>query len=222
MPLTAYHRPRYLQKALELLSNSGARVLAGGTTLVPNLPAGVEAVVDLQRLELDKIETVGEVLHAGAMVTLQALIDHPETPPLIRETAAREGPNTFRNAGTLGGVIVSADPESELLAALLALGAESSYSGSLLTKVAIPLGGRSATARVARTPKDRPIVAAVAHRTEKETRLALCGVADRPILVDPAEIDSLTPPADFRGSSEYRKEMARLLAGRVLREVEPS
>ncbi len=35
----------------------------------------------------------------------------------------REAPNTIRNAATIGGTVGTADPESELLAGLLAYGA---------------------------------------------------------------------------------------------------
>ena len=78
-------------------------------------------------------------------------------------------------------------------------------------------GGETADARVARTPADTPIVAAVGRRDEEgNVRMALCGVADIPILVDPDEIENVDPPADFRGSAEYRRQMAGVLGGRVL------
>ncbi len=77
--------------------------------------------------------------------------------------------------------------------------------------------GVTASDRVARTSADKPIVAVLGRkRPDGRTLLALCGVAATPILVEPDQLSSLNPPADFRGSSEYRREMAVLLAGRVL------
>ena len=74
---------------------------------------------------------------------------------------------------------------------------------------------------MARTPADAPIVAAVARRTpDQQTLLALCGVAQTPVLVDPDDVaDSIDPPGDFRGSAEYRRAMALTLTQRVLEEI---
>jgi carbon-monoxide dehydrogenase medium subunit/putative selenate reductase FAD-binding subunit len=48
-------------------------------------------------------------------------------------------------------------------------------------------------------------------------RLALAGVAATPVLVDGA--DRLDPPADFRGSSEYRRALAAILMARALEAI---
>ncbi len=95
--------------------------------------------------------------------------------------------------------------------------------------------------RVARTPRDKPIVA-VAVRVTRDgdlcggVRIALAGVADRPICAYEAEdrlkgqlfdkrlvdvavtnlLEHLDPPSDFKGSSEYRREMAAVLTRRAL------
>jgi CO/xanthine dehydrogenase FAD-binding subunit len=47
----------------------------------------------------------------------------------------------------------------------------------------------------------------------------MTGVFTRPVVVDPAQIASLDPPSDFRGSADYRKALAEVLAGRVLATV---
>jgi CO/xanthine dehydrogenase FAD-binding subunit len=51
------------------------------------------------------------------------------------------------------------------------------------------------------------------------TRLALTGVARRPVLVDPDALDELEPLGDFRGSPEYRRALAQTLAARALEEL---
>jgi CO/xanthine dehydrogenase FAD-binding subunit len=172
----------------------------------------------------------------GAMVRLQAVVDHADVPELVRQMTLREGANTFRNMGTLGGVVATADPESELYAALLvheAMVTVQSSAGEgrvplaelelgervLITAVTIQLHGQTASDRVARTPADRPIVSVVGRRVADGFLLAVCGVAKRPILINANEIDQLTPPADFRGSSGYRREMTAVLSQRVLVEL---
>jgi carbon-monoxide dehydrogenase medium subunit/putative selenate reductase FAD-binding subunit len=131
--------------------------------------------------------------------------------------------------------VASGDFESELLATLLVhkatvrLEARSDTSvipladllaepgrltGKIISSIEIELGGQGAVARVARMPADRAIVAAVARRDPQGTVLvAFSGVAGAPVLAD--DPDRLEPPGDFRGSSEYRKAMARILGNRA-------
>jgi hypothetical protein len=67
---------------------------------------------------------------------------------------------------------------------------------------------------------DRPIVIAVARRAANgEVRLAIAGIADRPVIVDPDRVAALDPPSDFRGSAKYRRSIATVLAQRVLGRV---
>lgn len=242
--IKTYHRPQDLETAIGLLTQPGVTtaVLAGGIELNVYKADTVDEVVDLQALGLEGIESQGDKLVVGAMTRLQALVDADSAPDLIRETAHREGPNTFRNQGTIGGVIAGADPESELLAALLVSETEvtiqtqsgartmalsevladvaGSLADGILTTVSLATNGQTASERVGRTPADSPIVAVVGRKTEGgQILLALCGVADSPILVNPNQIDSLDPPADFRGSGAYRKQMAMVLSERVVEEL---
>jgi CO/xanthine dehydrogenase FAD-binding subunit len=152
---------------------------------------------------------------------------------LVRFTAHLEGPNTFRHVSTIGGTVATAESESELYAALLVheaivtvqskMGERSVPladlelgDGELVTAVTIDTQGQTAGDRVGRTPADKPIVSVVGRRLGEEIFLAVCGVAERPILVAADAIDQLNPPADFRGSSAYRKQMAHVLSNRVL------
>jgi probable selenate reductase FAD-binding subunit len=240
----AYHRPQTLTDALHLLNRDGVRtaLVAGGTSLVPTLDEKeIDEVVDLQALGLDGIEDQGDRLHLGALLTLQTLVDDERMPPLVQEGAFREGPNTFRHQSTLGGTIASRHWESELLAALLVhnatvivettsgsqtvsltdfLGEEDRPAG-IITGVTIATGGKTGHARVARTPLDTAIVAAHARRDDDGTlRLALTGVGTTPSLIAPDALNILNPPGDFRGSSNYRQEMADILSRRALAQLD--
>ena len=237
--VTAYSRPTSLEEALVQLAEPATAVLAGGTRLTCRADPTPVAVVDIQDLGLGAIGPGRPgVLVVGAMATLAELAGCEMAPAAVREAARRERPSTLRAQGTVGGCVASGDWDSELLATLLAHDAtvsavDPSGAGELpladflaglplprdrvVTAVSIRVDGTTAAARTARTPADRPIVAAVARRADDGVRLALCGVAARPVLVaDPAAVD---PPGDFRGSSEYRRHLAVTLSGRVIHDL---
>jgi CO/xanthine dehydrogenase FAD-binding subunit len=216
-------------------------IVAGGAHLVAHMSELVDEVVDLQALGLNQINYTSQGVILGATVTLQSLLEQEAAPILLRKTAQREGPNTLRQVATVGGILVGADKESEFLAALLVCEAEveiqtgagpkqvalphflrdvpRALAGGIITAVSLTTLGKTASERVARTPADRPIVAAMGRRgPDDKVRLALCGVATTPVLVDP-ERDikaAVSPPQDFRGSTEYRRQMAATLVRRVL------
>lgn len=243
--ISGYHRPTSVDEALQLLARPGMNtaIMAGGSYIVPHMSDLVEEVVDLQALGLDDVSYTGKGLTLGAMVRLQTIVDDSRAPTLLRETAGREGPNTLRNVATVGGTIASPSRSSELLAALLVFEAEvkiQTISGvkkvpltDFLLDIPVALGsglvisvslatlGKTASARVSRTPADRPIVAAVGRRSAQDKLyLALCGVANTPILVDPNNVKAaINPTGDFLGSREYRRHMAATLARRVLSEI---
>ena len=218
--------------------------LAGGTRLVGALETrtapGVDGVVDLGGLPLRAIQTAivdgAPCLSLGALATLTDVCEHEGAAALagglLVQAAQGEGPVNLRNQATVGGVVVAAERDSEFFAALLALGARvatTSAAGEtvtpladlgaidgLVTAVLLPEAVEAgAIARISRTPADRPIVAAVAVRHGTSTRVALCGVAARPVL-DGAPLD---PPDDYKGSTAYRRSMVAVLRQRALAEV---
>jgi len=188
--LKEYHCPAGLEEALALLRRSSVRTapLAGGTLLTAHLDPRVEAVVDLSRLGLDRIEDAGTELRLGAMVRLDAMAAGalPDRTGRVLAEAARRQPSwQLRNAATLGGTLVSgAFPELDAvlwaLDARVALRGESDGTvgfaaflkerdrlppGTLLTGVTVPVlaaGQGAAAARVSRTPADLPSVSTAA------------------------------------------------------------
>jgi len=238
----AYRRPASLEEALAVLESCpDAVVLAGGTRLNADPAPGPVEVVDLQALRLDRIGTTGNAtVRIGAMATLQQIADSQALPAVLREAARRERPSTLRSQATLGGCVAARDGHSELLAALLAHDAVVSIAGRggparselaeflvggpldrarIITEVTVCTSGAASAARTARTRADQPIVAVVARVTASgERRLALAGVAATPVMVDERAgwAGELDPPGDFRGSGEYRRALAAMLASRAL------
>ncbi len=247
--LREYHQPQSIGEALTLLQRSEAYLtpLAGGVALIGQLERrqrrDLDGVVDLSALGLRYIQRDGEHLRIGATATLTDIIEHAISRDLaggiLRRTAQAEGPINLRNAATVGGIIASAEYDSELYAALLALNATVTLHTAdgpisldlrqlperlaflprnlLITEIQLLLTSHSSGhARVARTPADRPIVAAVAVVDAVGERIALCGVADRPVLYG----TPLNPPDNFKGSAAYRQAMAQLMVERALAEAQ--
>jgi CO/xanthine dehydrogenase FAD-binding subunit len=213
----AYYRPKSLEEALKQLMQPDTVPLAGGTRLLATEEGINAAVVDLQDTGLATIDwnPAGDHLDIGAMTRLVELDEFLATLPaqadpgsLLRQAIRRAGPNTYRNVATLGGMIASRLPDSELLAVLLVL--ESSIElhlpasqtmslaaylqstdrpAGLIIRVSIPWpAGIGAAERVARTPADQPIVSVTIWTPAGETpRLAATGTNARPVRLFNAE-----------------------------------
>ncbi len=128
----AYSRPASLDEAMALLAQSGggAKVLAGGMSLLPLLKirlASVDRLVDIGRLpELKGVRQLADGrLAIGAMTTYDELASSPAARlALVADALPEIGDVQVRNRGTIGGAIAHADPASDIAACLLALDAE--------------------------------------------------------------------------------------------------
>ena len=126
-----YHRAGSLADAQQLLAaNPGAKLLAGGHSLIPLLKlrlATPTAVIDIGRIpELRGIARQGDTLRIGALTThaeLAASADLKKSAAALAEAAASIGDPAVRNRGTIGGNVAHADPASDLPAVLVALDA---------------------------------------------------------------------------------------------------
>ncbi|MCC7361555.1 MAG: FAD binding domain-containing protein [Anaerolineales bacterium] len=253
--LSDYHRPETPEAALDLLRQAGAAALAGGTSLLATPDDDVRSVVDLQALGWRAIQAQPGRLRLGSLVTLTDLETSPvvmgAAGDLLRQAARHAGPNTHRNVATLGGLVAGRPAVSELLAALLVLGAQvelagpsasvvpledylSQAPGGLLCALLVPWpgAGSGAAEAIGRTPADAPIVHVAAWVGPGGARLAAGGVGrhvtrlaavETALALAPGDQATaaaaaavLEPPADFRGSTEYRRAMISVLVRRVL------
>lgn len=107
-----YLSPRSVDEAVALLAEhgDGARLIAGGTDLLPNLKHRLlepQVLVGLKGIQgLDRIELREGVLHIGAMCTLSALRDSAllqQHIPSLSEAAGQVASPQIQNMGTLGG-----------------------------------------------------------------------------------------------------------------------
>ncbi len=126
----AYRRPETLEAALEALAGEpGAKVLAGGQSLVPLLSMRLAApatLVDVNRLpDLDTVTVTDDEVRVGALVRHADLLAHEgarEAQPLVAMALSHVAHATIRNRGTTVGSIVHADAAAEMPAVLAVLG----------------------------------------------------------------------------------------------------
>ncbi len=138
-PRFEYFAPRTLDEACSLLASQGdgAKVLAGGQSLIPLLNfrlAHPEALVDINRIaDLAYVRADDGGLAIGAL-TRQHTVERSELVrtrvPILAEACRFIGHLPIRHRGTIGGNLAHADPASELPAVMVALEAQLSLSSA--------------------------------------------------------------------------------------------
>lgn len=143
-------------------------------------------------------------------------------------------------------VIYSPEARQSPIAAFLAYRDKLLRDGALIAEAGLPLSdARVVFEKVSRTPGDAPIVCAAARlrldgNVAREVRVAVGGVGPVPVRLARAEqalegkplsealvaqaaeaaAKEVNPPSDFLASSEYRREMVKVLVKRTLTEVQ--
>jgi carbon-monoxide dehydrogenase medium subunit len=122
-----YERPSTLSEALDLVREPGAKVLAGGMSLIPMMKlrlAAPDLLVDLGSIPgTREINVMNGHIRIGAMAThyeLESSQTLRSACPLLAECASTIGDVQVRNVGTIGGSVAHADPAADYPAALLA------------------------------------------------------------------------------------------------------
>ncbi|ARQ02058.1 FAD binding domain-containing protein [Pseudorhodoplanes sinuspersici] len=202
--------------------------------------------------ELRKITSSNNTIRVGAAVRQAELLSWPELAkeqPLLAAALPWVGHPQTRSRGTVCGSAAHADPSAEIPLSLIALGgtvelssrrkrrsvaAEDFFTGMMSTArdhdemieaVTFPTAKRGygyAFSEFGRRHGDFAIVACAAVASDKETRLAIGGVADRPstrefgTLEGSALDDALNDFAfdldardDLHATARYRRELVR-------------
>ena len=135
-PSFAYAKPGSPAEAFELARRPGAKVLAGGQSLIPALNMRLsqpELLVDISGLPFREISLEQGVLRIGALVTHSEIEKSEEIArhvPLLAEAAKHIAHPAIRNRGTIGGSIALADPAAEYPACMVALDASIAVAGA--------------------------------------------------------------------------------------------
>lgn len=128
-----YHAPATTAEAVSLLAQhgDGAKVLAGGQSLVPLLAlrlTSFDHLIDLGGIsELQGIDASNGSVRIGAMTTQAAIersVEVASALPLLARATPFIGHFQIRNRGTIGGSLAHADPAAEYPAVALTLDAE--------------------------------------------------------------------------------------------------
>jgi carbon-monoxide dehydrogenase medium subunit len=109
---------------------AGAKLVAGGQSLLPSMKLGLaapDALADLAAIaELKGITVAGGAVKIGAMTTHAAVAanaDVQKAIPALAQLAGNIGDRQVRNRGTIGGSLANNDPAACYPAAVLGLGA---------------------------------------------------------------------------------------------------
>lgn len=125
-----YTAPASLDQALEAVKSDGAKVMAGGMSLIPLMKMRLFSptlVVDIGRLPgLDTISDEGDHLRVGALVRHATTASDPAIAthaPALAQAASLTGDVQVRNRGTTCGSMAHADVAADQPAAAIACGA---------------------------------------------------------------------------------------------------
>lgn len=134
-PKFEYYRANSINEAISLLGeHNGARVLAGGHSLIPAMNirlANPGVLIDIGRIEALKGISAGNgAVRIGALTTHATIAASDQVPRALSEAAGVIGDPQVRNRGTIGGNIAHADPASDLPTVLTALGATIRITGA--------------------------------------------------------------------------------------------
>ena len=132
-PKFEYAAPKTVREAVDLLKSKGegAKVLAGGQSLIPLLKlrlASPALLIDIGKVSgLDYIRESDGFLRVGALVRVADLNSSDllkRKYPSIHDASGVIADPLVRNLGTVGGNISHGDPANDLPAVMLASGAE--------------------------------------------------------------------------------------------------
>jgi carbon-monoxide dehydrogenase medium subunit len=146
-PPFTYHRPRSTDEAVQMLAGlagepGGAKVLAGGQSLVPLMSMRLAAPGHL--VDINHIPGLAGVDVGSGEVRIGALARHARVErdegayaalPLLRQALRHVAHPTIRNRGTTVGSLVHGDPAAEMTAVLALLGGTVELASTRGTRV---------------------------------------------------------------------------------------
>ena len=131
-PSFAYSKPAALAEVFDLLERhgDGAKLLAGGQSLIPSLNMRLSSpsvLVDITGVSgLGGIKVDGDTVRIGALTThaeIERSSEIARTVPMLAQAVKQVAHVAIRNVGTFGGSVAFADPTAEYPACCVALDA---------------------------------------------------------------------------------------------------
>ena len=215
-----YRRPHSVDEAdLALKGLPGAKLLAGGQTLIPTMKqrlAKPPTIVDLGAIAgLRAISRKDGILVIGAMATHASVATSADVKAALPGLAALAegiGDPQVRNRGTIGGSLANNDPAADYPGAAIALGAtfkttkrtltaEQFFQGlfttaleenEILTEIHFPAAKRFAYAKFANPASRYALVGVAVAETAAGVRVAVTGAGADGVFRVPAMEAALT------------------------------
>jgi len=201
-----FHAPSSLDEAAGALEgNDGAKLLAGGMSLLPVMKLDLAAPAHLVSLAglpgLSDIREVDGGIEVGAMCTHAAVAASAvvrDRIPALAELALHIGDPQVRNRGTIGGSVAHNDPAADYPAACVALGATivtnrrevaaddffqgmfvtALDEGEIITAVRFPAPSRAAYAKFPDPASKYAVVGVMVADTPSGVRVAVTGAGE--------------------------------------------
>lgn len=197
-----FERPASLADAQRAAQAGGAKILAGGQTLLASMKlrlANPEKLVDLGGIaELSGIRREGNALVIGAMTRhadVAASKDVQSAIPALAELAGGIGDRQVRAMGTIGGSLANNDPSACYPAGVLALNgtiqttkrkipADQFFTGmfttaledgELITSVTIPVAKKAAYIKFKQPASRFALIGVCVAQTDSGVRVAVTG-----------------------------------------------
>lgn len=127
-----WHFPSQVSEVADILAAEPNAVFhAGGTAILRIGSPSVTGMIDLSGLGLDYIKKESDGIHIGAMCSLNAVIASKAGSAcsfrMVQQAAAGAASTPMRNRITVGGSVADMAPWTDLLGAMLCVGAEVVY-----------------------------------------------------------------------------------------------
>ena len=140
-----YYTPSTIAEAVSLKRRFGKHIIyyAGGTH-INYAPVKNEATkaIGLNRLGLTNIWQKSGVVTIESGVTLQQIIDSPETPQTLKEACRMVITRNIRNIATIGGNVAANRPDSPIIPFLMTCGAQIELDGQRPIRIEEYIGKR--------------------------------------------------------------------------------
>jgi carbon-monoxide dehydrogenase medium subunit len=199
-----FERPATTADAAKLAA-AGAKVLAGGQTLLASMKLRLSAPEQLADLggiaELATIKREGNNVVIGAMASHAAVADNADVKaaiPALADLAGHIGDRQVRTMGTLGGSVANNDPAACYPSAVLALGATvhttqrkiaaddfftgmfstALNDGELITAISFPIPKRAAYMKFKQQASRFALVGVFVAQTDAGVRVAVTGAGN--------------------------------------------
>jgi carbon-monoxide dehydrogenase medium subunit len=197
-----FQRPSSTADAAKAAAAGGAKVLAGGQTLLASMKlrlANPETLVDLGAIaELSGVRREGNALVIGAMTRHADVAANAEVKsaiPALAELAGGIGDRQVRAMGTIGGSVANNDPSACYPAGLMAMGATihttkrkiaaddffqgmfatALEDGELITAVSVPIPKKAAYMKFKQPASRFALIGVCVAQTDSGVRVAVTG-----------------------------------------------